>query len=225
MTMFDIKVIVVDDHDLVRKGLYTVLSLEEDISIIAEADSGKDAIELVKEMNPDVVLMDINLPDIDGIVVTKFLKASFPHTKVLALTMYSEVEYIKNFFSAGGTGYINKSFASEEVVQAIRTVASGKVYLKQEAMQVFIPENQEILNEFEEKDSPQLSSREKEIVYYLVRGFNCREIGEKLFLSTRTIETHRNRIMKKLELTHLSEIVEYAIQNDFLEGVNEKQKR
>lgn len=224
MTMFDIKVIVVDDHALVRKGLYTVLSLEEDISIIAEADSGKDAIELVKEMNPDVVLMDINLPDIDGIVVTKFLKASFPHTKVLALTMYSEVEYIKNFFSAGGIGYINKSFASEEVVQAIRTVASGKVYLKQEAMQVFIPENQEILNEFEEKDSSQLSSREKEIVYYLVRGFNCREIGEKLFLSTRTIETHRNRIMKKLELTHLSEIVEYAIQHDFLEGANEKQK-
>lgn len=210
-----IRVFLVDDHTLLRNALTMLLKGQKDIEVVGEAANASEAIEKVCREKPDVVLMDISLPDFDGIEATVNIVKALPDTKIIAVTMHAEEVYLLKFLNAGGRGYIHKSAADRDLLKAIRVVMKGEVFLSSDGVQVMA--NQYIQNDDSKETLPDvLSEREKQVLKLIARGFTSREIGEKLFLSPRTIETYRERIAVKLKLEHRSELVDYAIKHKLL---------
>jgi len=210
-----IRVFLVDDHTLLRNALTMLLKGQKDIEVVGEAANASEAIEKVCREKPDVVLMDISLPDFDGIEATVNIVKALPDIKIIAVTMHAEKVYLLKFLNAGGRGYIHKSAADRDLLKAIRVVMKGEVFLSSDGVQVMA--NQYIQNDDSKETLPDvLSEREKQVLKLIARGFTSREIGEKLFLSPRTIETYRERITVKLKLEHRSELVDYAIKHKLL---------
>ena len=210
-----IRVFLVDDHTLLRNALTMLLKGQKDIEVVGEAANASEAIEKVCREKPDVVLMDISLPDFDGIEATVNIVKALPDIKIIAVTMHAEEVYLLKFLNAGGRGYIHKSAADRDLLKAIRVVMKGEVFLSSDGVQVMA--NQYIQNDDSKETLPDvLSEREKQVLKLIARGFTSREIGEKLFLSPRTIETYRERIAVKLKLEHRSELVDYAIKHKLL---------
>ncbi len=210
-----IRVFLTDDHTLLRNALTMLLEGEEDIEVVGEAANAADAIQGVIKVKPDVVLMDISLPDFDGIAATVKILEVLPDTKVIAVTMHMEEVYLLKFLNAGGRGYVHKSAADRDLLKAIHVVRSGEIFLSSAGVQVMA--NQYVNNENSGETMPEvLSERERQVLKLLARGYTSREIGEKLFLSPRTIETYRERIAVKLKLEHRSELVDYAIKHKLL---------
>ncbi len=226
--MMPIKVFLVDDHKLLRDTLRMFLESFEEIIVIGESGTCKDAVMQILELKPEVVLMDITLPDSDGVEATVQIMEKLPLTKVIAVTMHPEELYLIKFLEAGGVGYVHKTAADREILQAIKQVREGKVFLSPEGVQVmaekYIPQNvitanvDTLVKESKVEISPEiLSDRERQVLMLLSRGYNCREIGESLFLSTSTVETYKRRLSDKLQLKNTRELIEYSIHHKIFE--------
>lgn len=206
-----IRVFITEDHVVVRSGLRLLIDSEPDITVVGEAENGADAIARIEALEPDVVLMDISLPDISGIDVVRHIKQRpDSRVRVLMLTMYAEADYLRLALDAGADGYVVKSVADDELLDAIRVVHRGRSYLRPEAVSVLID------------DSPSrtpeevLSEREIEVLTLVARGHTNAEIGAQLYLSPKTVDTYRRRVMQKLMLATRADLVDYALRHDLL---------
>lgn len=220
-------VFLVDDHKLLRNTLRMFLESRKEIEVVGEADSGAGAVEGVLCLKPDIVLLDITLPDIDGVAVASQLISALPTIKIIAVTMHPEKLYLLKFLEVGGVGYVHKSVAGEELLQAIEQVKRGDIFLSPEGVQVMAGRfrTQEVEQpDPSEKDnadiSPDvLSPRERQVLGLLSHGFSCREIGERLFFATSTVETYKQRLTRKLNLSSRKDLIEYAIHHKIYEDL------
>ena len=208
-----IRVMLVDDHKLVREALSSVLQKETDIDVVGEAGDGATALQLVGRLRPDVVVMDIALPDINGIEVTRRVLAVQPQTRVLALSTYFDRRIVTQTLEAGATGYVNKAAGRDELLQGIRSLAQGKPYLCQEiaVMLVKSPSGNDELG-----GETRLGRREIEVLQLLVDGHTSARIAERLHIATSTVEVHRRNIMRKLDLHSVAELTKYAIREGLI---------
>jgi DNA-binding NarL/FixJ family response regulator len=207
-----IRVILADDHAVVRAGLKAVLSPAKDISVIGEAANGKEAVALAERLSPDVVIMDLSMPEMDGSAATKAILAKHPETRILILTMHAEEEYLLPLLEAGASGYLVKSAADLGLVTAVRAVAHGDPYVSSSASHVLI-------KGLTRKDPAQadhdrynsLTQRERDVLRLVAHGYSAPEIGEQLFISPKTVDTYKQRVNEKLGITHRSEYVDFAL--------------
>jgi DNA-binding NarL/FixJ family response regulator len=210
-----IKVLVVDDHQLFREGIVTLLFSAENIEVVAQAEDGLDAIEKAKHYKPDVVLLDITMPRMNGIEATKKLKTLMPGIKIVSLSMHSEKQYVKGVLEAGADGYLLKNCTYRQLTDAIQSVYEGKKYLSEDitgmVISGYLTKSSSEASEYEK-----LSVREKEIFQLFAEGKSTREIGELLFISVKTVNTHKQNIMEKLELKSNADIVKYALKNGLI---------
>ncbi len=206
-----IKIILADDHQIVRHGLRSLLAAEPDMEVVGEADNGRAVVRLVHEKSPQVVIMDISMPDLNGIEATRQIMAEAPGIKVIALSMHSDSLFVLNMFKAGASGYLLKDCALEELVKAVRTVLNRKIYLSPGISDV-------VIKDFVIGWSPQessaysiLTTREREVLQLMAEGRNTNQIAESLCVSVKTVEAHRKQMMNKLDIHSVAELTKYAI--------------
>jgi two-component system response regulator NreC len=206
-----IKVLVADDHTMVREGLRSLLNAKPDIEVVAEADNGRRALELVHEVMPDVVIMDVTMPDVNGIETTHQLSAEFPDVKVIALSMHADHRLVAGMLDAGASGYLLKDCAFEELENAIRTVVANQTYLSPKITRDII--------EYHVRKSPLtqssafsvLTAKERQILQLLAEGKNTKQMAACFNISIKTVEAHRKNIMKKLNIHTISGLTKYAV--------------
>lgn len=216
--MSKIRLLMVDDHEIVRAGLRMLLQAQLDIEIVAEADNGHDAVARARELQPDIVLMDISLPDLDGFEATQQIKRALPKTAVLALTMHESDEYFFKMLQAGASGYVPKKAAPTDLVTAIRTVYEGGVFLYPSLAKSLVRDYMGRATEGNERATLNgLTEREQEVLTLIADGLTNQEIAEKLTISVKTVERHRANIMGKLNLHSRTELVKYAIRKGLIE--------
>lgn len=209
--MKKINVLLVDDHKLIRDGLKSIIKTTKDINVVNEFSNGTDAIKYLEKeaTNIDIILMDITMPELDGIDTTEIIKKLHPKINIIALTMHAEEAYIIKMIKAGALGYVLKDSSKEILIEAIETVAKNEKYYSQEIsmklITLFINENQ--------PNDPDLSNRELEVIKYISKGLTNREIAKHIDLSDRTVETHRRNIMRKLNVKNTAELIGYAYKN------------
>lgn len=215
--MRSIRLLLVDDHTLLRAGLRMLLTAEPNFEVVGEAASGEEAVDLAAELRPDVVLMDLSMPGIGGLEAIRRIVAAGIPTRVLALTVHAESEYLMPVLEAGGSGYVTKHSADRELSDAIRVVARGDVFLYPSAARVLAQTLRAPAPPAEESDPLNLlSPREREVLVLTAEGYSSTEIGERLGLSHKTVETYRQRLMDKLTLRHRSELVRFALSRGLL---------
>ena len=212
-----IRVVLADDHAVVRTGLRAVLGTARDIEVVAEASSGEGALDMVQKLAPDVVLMDLAMPGMDGAAATSAILAQGMKTRVLVLTMHSEEEYLLPLLEAGAAGFLTKSAADRELVDAVRAVASGASYVSPTGSAVLRKRLRKRATPGEERDRlGELTQREREVLRLVAHGFSAPEIGEQLFISPKTVDTYKQRVGDKLGLSHRSEYVDFALRAGLL---------
>jgi len=207
--MDKIKVLLVDDHAIMRDGIKALLSIHDDIEIVGEASEGKEAIEIAQELMPDVVVMDIAMPGMDGLEATRRLTKRSPRIKVLVLTQYDNREYILSIIKVGAAGYVPKKALGSELVSAIRAVCRGDSFLYPSAAKALIEDYRQQAKKGDPYDS--LTGREREILKLIAEGHTSREIADALFISLKTVHGHRTKIMEKLDLHNRTELIKYAM--------------
>lgn len=207
----DISIILVDDHKLMRDGLKNIIQQKSNMSIIGEAANGREAVKICAKLLPDVIIIDVSMPDLNGIEATLQISKINPDIKIIALSMHSSKQYIQSMFKAGAYAYLLKDGDANDVITAITLVMQNKKYLAKEINQDFLTK----LKKGDDIENTNLSSREKEVLQLIAEGKSSKEIAEILFLSSKTIDVHRNNIMKKLELFTISELTKYAIKEGF----------
>jgi DNA-binding NarL/FixJ family response regulator len=209
-----IAVFIADDHAMMREGLRLIIEPERDISVIGQAADGHQAVRLIQQLAPDVVIMDIAMPQLNGIEATEQIVNSKTSTRIIILSMHSSKEHIFRALEAGAKGYLLKESAGKEMVKAIRTVYTGRRFLSDQISQTVI-EDYIHQRRKDSKESPikRLSSREREVLQLVVEGKSSAEIASSLFLSPKTIETYRSRLMQKLGIKDLPALVKFAIQH------------
>ena len=210
-----IRVLIADDHIIVRSGLRLLLEAEPDIEVVGEALEGGEALNLVEKHLPDVVLMDIAMPGMNGLEATRQIKASWPQVNVLVLTMHRSDEYFFEMLKAGASGYILKGAETSDLIHAVRVVGRGEVFLYPTIAQKLVKDYLNLVQWGEESGSS-LSSREKEILRLLGEGYSTKEIAEELVISQSTVHTHRSNLMTKLGLSNRRELIQYARQRGFM---------
>lgn len=212
-----IKLLMVDDHALVRSGLHSILDHVDDIAVEGEAEEAQEAIDKVMQLKPHVVLMDINLPDMNGIEATKKIKEQRPQTAVLALTIHEDEEYFFKMLEAGASGYVPKRAAPQELLTAIRLAAKGDVYIYPSLTKLLV---QDYLDQgqrhVEKVGISELTNREQEVIVPLADGCSTQEIADRLNISPKTVARHRENIMKKLNLSNRTELVKFAIRKGII---------
>ncbi|WP_088036452.1 response regulator [Evansella clarkii] len=208
-----IKIMLVDDHGVLRDGLKNILHLEEDLKVIEEAVSGEEALRKIDKAKPDIVVLDINLPDKNGVEITKEMKQKYKDVKILILTMHSHKEYFMSAIREGADGYLLKDAPSEQVVEAVRTVMRGESVIHPVMTKKLLSFHHQ--EEKQEKES-ELTEREKEVLVCLVEGLSNREIGEKLFISEKTVKIHVSKIFRKLNVKSRSQAVIHAVQQNLV---------
>ena len=204
----NIKIVLVDDHKLLRDGLKNIIEQKTNLNVIGEASNGREAIKVCSKLKPDVVVIDVAMPDLNGLEATEQILKFNPKIKVIGLSMHSSKQFIQGMFQKGAYAYLLKDGDSEEVITAITHVSLNKKYLSKDINQEFLT----MLRKGETIDNSSLSSREKEVLQLIAEGNSSKEIGEILFLSSKTVDVHRNNIMKKIELYTIPELTKYAIQ-------------
>lgn len=210
-----IKILIADDHQLVREGLATLLSDDPNIEVIGQAKDGKEAVESAKKLNPDILIMDIGMPLVNGIEATGILKKEIPDLKIIGLTMHADKTYVKGMLEAGADGYLFKNCAYDELMLAINTVSVGNKYLSNEITDVIINEYIGKQNDVEVVD-PILSERELEVLTLVAQGKSSNEIAEELFVSVKTVGTHKQHIYEKLNINSTVDLVKYAIKKGII---------
>ncbi len=205
-----IRVMLVDDHDVVRAGIRALIDAQSDMCVVAEASNAAQALALLPDVQPDVVLMDITMPGMDGLQATREARERCPSAAVLALTIHEGREYFFAMLNAGASGYIPKSAAAEELMIAIRAVARGEVYLHSSVAQLLLQDHLR-RGRGDEEGMGSLTDRENEVLTLVAEGLSNREIGERLGISAKTVARHRENIMRKLGLHSRTQLVKYAI--------------
>lgn len=205
----EIKIVLADDHKILRDGLRNIIEKISNFKVIAEATDGRAAVKLCAELKPDVVVMDIAMPGLNGVEASRQILQENPDIKIIALSMHSNKQFITGMLKAGAYGYLLKDSDSEELITAIKTVARNQKYISQKISGIIINEFVSTLQE----DEAVLSSREKEILQLIAEGKSSKEIGEILFLSSKTVDAHRKNIMDKLDLHTIPELTKYAIKS------------
>jgi len=203
-----IKLLVVDDHPVVRKGISLCLTRQENLEIIGEASDGREAVRKARELQPDILLMDINMPQMNGLAVTELLHRELPRVKVLILSMHSNTDYVLRIIQSGARGYVLKDAAPDELVRAIEAVQSGETYFSPQVARL-------ALNQFVRGSNgsgePHLTNREREVLVQIAEGLSNKEIACLLGVGVRTVETHRERIMRKLDIHTVAGLTKFAI--------------
>jgi DNA-binding NarL/FixJ family response regulator len=220
-----IRVMLTDDHHVVRTGLRAVLGSAKDIVVVAEASSGREAVALAARVRPDVILMDLSMSDIDGLEATRQITAVEPHPKVLVLTMHAEEEYLAEALKAGASGYLVKSAAHHELIDAVRAVAFGDVYVRPAAANVLAQRIR--TNDRASTDRTmfeKLTDRERDVLRLVAQGYTAPDIGERLAISPKTVDTYKQRINEKIRLSARPDYVQFALRLGLLtpepEGVS-----
>ena len=213
-----VRVLLADDHALFRSGLRALLEIEEEFEVVGEAGSGVEAVQKALALRPAIVLMDLSMPEMNGLEATRRISALDIGVRVLVLTMHAEEEYLVPVVEAGGSGYLTKSSADRDLVEALRKVARGEVYLPAQATTLLLKQ----VRQSGDSNGPslaELSPREREVLALTAEGFSSTEIGKRLFISPKTVDTHRSRIMEKLGLNHRSELVRFALRVGLLREI------
>jgi DNA-binding NarL/FixJ family response regulator len=205
-----IRVIIVDDHAILRSGIKQILSSTEDIEVVAEAENATEAIKFSREIQADVMLLDISLPDRSGMDALKYIKRDNPQLAVLMLSMYMEDQYAVRALKSGASGYLCKHSASHELLSAIQTLAKGKKYITPEVAEILA---EQVGGESTQLPHETLSDREFQTMIMISSGFSVSEIAEKLSLSVKTVSMYRTRLLEKMHLRHNADITHYAIKN------------
>jgi two-component system, NarL family, response regulator NreC len=200
-----ISVLIVEDHPVVRSGIRMLLTEEGDIDVMAEANNGREALTLLDGMSPDLLLLDISMPEVNGLEVTQQVREKFPTLPILILTMHEDERYFFQLLRAGATGYIVKGAAPNDLVSAVRAVAGGQAYLYPSLARLLAKEPDTVL-----------SARELEVLQLTAQGLTAREVGKKLSISSNTVERHRANIMSKLGVSNRAELIRYAIRRGLL---------
>lgn len=216
--MDKIKVLLVEDHTILRKGIKALLEKEFGIEVIGEAEDGIEAMKAVEKSQPDIVLLDISLPYLNGLEITRKISKRYPKIKVLILTMHNSEEYVIELLTAGAKGYIIKQAAPNELISAIRSVSEGFIYLSPEiSKKVAGRINIEGRLNKDKKDRLQLSERETEVLQLIVEEHSPRDIAGLLFISIKTVENHRYNIMKKLDIHSIAGLTKYALEKRIIQ--------
>ncbi len=210
-----IRIIIADDHQLFREGLANLLADSKEIEILAQAGDGREAIDKAKELKPDVIIMDIGMPVLDGVEATRQLLQESPGARVIALSMHADKQYIKGMFEAGACGYLFKNCAYNELIKAIRAVHEGKKYLSERITEIMIHDYLRKEETIPVEDS-ELTERESEIMKLIAEGVSVSDISDQLFVSVKTIGTHKQHILEKLNLKSTTDIVKYAIKKGII---------
>ena len=212
MTVDNIRVVLADDHTVVRAGLKAVLGSAKDIQVIGEAANGRDAVAMVGRLKPEVLVMDLSMEPMDGAAATKQLTADKTATKILILTMHSPDEALIPLLEAGASGFLEKSAADRELVDAVRAVAHGDTYIQASASRILAGGIRKRAEHSDERTKfEKLTDRERDVLKFVASGFTAPEIGEKLFISPKTVDTYKQRIGEKLGLSHRSDYVQFAL--------------
>jgi DNA-binding NarL/FixJ family response regulator len=210
-----ISVLLADDHQIVRDGLRSLLAKEPDIQVIGEAENGQEAIDLSRELCPDVVVMDIGMKELNGIEATRRLVETCPKTRVVALSMHSDRRYVSEMLAAGASAYLLKDGAFDELAAAIRAVAEGRSYLSQSVSGTVLDDYVRRLSDGNAEPSSTtvraLSPREREVLQLIAEGCSTKEAAARLHLSVKTVETHRRQIMDKLGIYNIAGLIKYAV--------------
>jgi len=215
--MQKIRVLVVDDHAIVREGICALLALTGDIEVVAEAANGSEALKLVEEVQPDVVLMDIAMPIMGGLEATRRICREFPRTKVLILTQYDDKEYVFPVIEAGASGFISKTAASSELPVGIRSVYRGDSYLSPSVAKLLVEDYRlGVSSRVSHDPYEQLTDRERDVLKLVAEGYTTQEIADMLVLSPKTVEGHRTNLMTKLGIRNRTDLIKYALRKGII---------
>lgn len=214
--MSKIKVLIVDDHTLVRDGIRALLALVSDVKVVGEAANGREALEQVEKLTPDIVLMDLAMPIMNGLEATRRIRKKFPGTKVLVLTQYEDREYIIPTIEAGARGFVSKMAAFSELATAIQALCRGGSFLSPMAAAAVVEEFQSKAGEEDMDPYHHLTDREREMLKLIAEGYTAKEIADLLMLSVRTVETHKSNLMKKLNIRNKADLIKFAIRRGII---------
>ncbi len=209
--------LIVDDHQVLIDGIKSILNTVEDIVVVGEAQRGQQALKLVQDLEVDLVLLDINMPEMDGMETCKRLLENRPQLKVIALTMHQEYTFIQNMLDQGAHGYLLKSSGRDEIILAIRHVHNNRSYLNSDVTTTLLEGMRRKKNSDQRKSSIRLTNRENEVLHLIVKGLTTSEIANKLFVSTTTAETHRKNLLRKLDVRNTAGLVRVAYEKKLLD--------
>jgi DNA-binding NarL/FixJ family response regulator len=207
----EIRVLIADDHRIMRHGLRSLLTMHQGIQVVGEAENGRDAVRLVKELDPHVVIMDVAMPELNGIEATRQIVSLSTRVKVISLSMHYDRQLVSKMLEAGASGYLLKDCAAEELIEAIRTVSRGGTYLGRRIEPIVVKDYVERLRSPDAVKTVALTPREREVLQLIAEGKSTKEIAERLFVSAKTVETHRRNMMLKLGCDSVAELTKYAI--------------
>lgn len=205
------RIILADDHKIVRDGLKALIGKKAGLEVVAEADNGRKALQLARKQKPDIVIMDVSMPDLNGMDATRQIVGEQPSIKVLALSMHAEKQFVEGMLEAGVSGYLLKDSAFEELIEAIRTVMTGRLYLSPDIAGVVVSQYLRYRHASKDEKTARLTVREREVLQLIAEGQSAKRVAEKLHISIKTVETHRSHIMHKLDLYTVAELTKYAI--------------
>jgi two-component system response regulator NreC len=210
-----IRILLADDHQVLRSGLRALLNLEPDLDVVAEASDGRAAVRLAETHRPDVIVMDISMPEMDGLKAAEEIHQLGLPSRIVMLTVHADEDYLFQTLKAGASGYVHKSSADRELIDAIRTVNRGEVFLYPSAIRKLLGEYLRGGSRQSDTKEP-LTNREREVLKLTAEGYTNNEIAEQLVISPKTVDTYRQRIMEKLDLHHRSELIRYALKRGYL---------
>jgi two-component system response regulator NreC len=205
------RVLLADDHKITRQGLRSLLEKQPDIEVVAEAENGREAVRLAAEVAPDIIIMDLTMPDLNGVEATKKILSQSPDIKIIALSMHSDALFVTEMLKSGAAGYLLKDCAFDELARAIKTVMENKSYLSPSISGVVVEDYIHRLSTTDFKSADILSDREREVLQLMSEGKSTKQIAVKLHISVKTVETHRRQIMRKLDIHTVAELTKYAI--------------
>jgi len=206
------RIVIADDHTIVRHGLAKLIEAEEDMEVIAQTDNGISTVELARELSPDVIVMDVAMPDLNGIDATQQILRENPKIKILALSMHSGKKFVIAMLQTGAMGYLLKDCALEELITALRTVIEGKTYLSPSISDIVVQNYVRNTNQQDDSAFSVLSQREREVLQLMAEGNTTKQIALRLHISPKTVEGHRLRLMNKLDIDNVAQLTKYAIQ-------------
>jgi DNA-binding NarL/FixJ family response regulator len=209
------RIILADDHKITRQGLRSLLEKQSDMEVVAEAQEGRDAVRLARELVPDIVIMDVSMPDLNGMEAARQITGELPNVKIIALSMHSDALFVTEMLKSGASGYLLKDCAFEELERAIRTVVAGKTYLSPSISGLVVNDYVHRLTRTDSFASGTLTGREREVLQLLAEGKSTKRIALELHISAKTVETHRRQIMDKLDIHSIAELTKYAIRKGF----------
>ncbi len=206
-----IQILLVDDHSITREGLYALLEKKPNFSVIKLAENGRAALKLAREHKPDVIVMDINMPDLNGIDATRQILAELPDVKIIALSMYSDRSYVKGMLQAGASGYLLKNCAFDELAKAIETVYNNQTYLSPKISEIVRKEFVKLMKSDDASATELLTDREREVLQMIAEGYKTKEIADRIHVSVKTVEARRRQIMEKLNIDSVAGLTKFAI--------------